>query len=263
MQLIILAIPSAAFRRTVLQLKGSVSEDVALLSATKGIENDSLALMNQIVEQELGSSFAESTAVLSGPSFAVEVARGLPTNVVCASANLELAVQLQHAISTDTFRVYTSTDVVGVQVGGALKNVIAIAAGASDALGFGNNTRAALITRGLAEVARLSKAMGGAARTVAGLSGLGDLVLTCSGELSRNRTVGFQMGRGVSLDSVLAGLGHVAEGVPTARSAHRLALQLGVDLPICGAVHEVLFGGKSPNQAVRDLLARRLKQEWE
>jgi glycerol-3-phosphate dehydrogenase (NAD(P)+) len=171
-------------------------------------------------------------------------------------------VVVQGLIATERMRVYSSDDPVGVQVGGALKNVIAIAAGACDGLGFGHNTRAALITRGLAEMARLALKKGGNVLTLAGLAGLGDLVLTCTGELSRNRTVGFELGRGRPLSDVLAGLGHVAEGVTTAESAHRLAERLGVDLPISSEVYSVLFENKPVPEAVRDVLARPLRSEW-
>ena len=174
----------------------------------------------------------------------------------------ERSVEVQQRFATDRFRVYSSDDPVGVEVGGALKNVIAIAAGACDGLGFGHNTRAALITRGLAEIARIAIAKSGNVLTLAGLAGMGDLVLTCTGELSRNRTVGFEMGRGRSLDDVLAGLGHVAEGVKTAKSAYQLARALDVELPICNEVYRVLYEGKQPLLAVRDVLTRPLKREW-
>jgi glycerol-3-phosphate dehydrogenase (NAD(P)+) len=192
----------------------------------------------------------------------MEVAKRLPTNLVVAAKSHELSVAVQGRIATERLRVYSSDDPVGVQVGGALKNVIAIAAGACDGLGFGHNTRAALITRGLAEMARLAVARGGNVLTLAGLAGLGDLVLTCTGELSRNRTVGFELGRGAKLDEVLHNLGHVAEGVPTAEAAHRLAERLGVELPISSEVYRVLFEGKPVDLAVRDVLTRPLRAEW-
>jgi glycerol-3-phosphate dehydrogenase (NAD(P)+) len=200
---------------------------------------------------------------LSGPSFALEVARGLPTNLVAASNNAQRSRFVQQRFASDRLRIYSSDDPTGVQVGGALKNVIAIAAGASDGLGFGHNTRAALITRGLAEMARLAVSMGGSVLTLSGLAGLGDLVLTCSAELSRNRTVGFELGRGRQLAEVLAGLGHVAEGVTTTQSAYHLAQRMHVDLPITHEVYEVLYGNKPVADAVRDLLARPLKKESE
>jgi glycerol-3-phosphate dehydrogenase (NAD(P)+) len=218
--------------------------------------------MEEVTADVLGPSVRERYSVLSGPSFAKEVAARLPTNVVVAASNEELSRTVQHRFATDRLRVYSSDDTAGVEVGGALKNVIAIAAGACDGLGFGHNTRAALITRGLAEIARIALAKGGSVLTLAGLAGMGDLVLTCTGDLSRNRTVGFEMGRGKTLEAVLHGLGHVAEGVRTAKSAHDLALRLNVELPICNEVYRVLYEGKSPLQAVSDVLTRPLKKEW-
>jgi glycerol-3-phosphate dehydrogenase (NAD(P)+) len=261
-ELVTLVVPSHAFRETLERGRPRLPERVALVSATKGIENDSLMLMSEVIEDVLGRAARERSAFLSGPSFAKEVAAGSPTNIVVASSNEQLATEVQQRFATDRLRVYSSDDPVGVEVGGALKNVIAIAAGACDGLGFGHNTRAALITRGLAEIARLAIAKGGNVLTLAGLAGMGDLVLTCTGELSRNRTVGFEMGRGRKLDEVLAGLGHVAEGVFTARAAYHLAEKLGVELPICFEVYRVLFEQKSPLQAVHDVLTRPLKKEW-
>jgi glycerol-3-phosphate dehydrogenase (NAD(P)+) len=189
------------------------------------------------------------------------VAFGLPTAVVVAGPP-DVAKLAQQRCACDHVRVYTSDDAVGVELGGALKNVIAIAAGASDGLGYGHNARAALITRGLAEILRLTVAKGGNALTLAGLAGLGDLVLTCTGELSRNRTVGFELGKGHALADVVAGLGHVAEGVKTAKSAHDLAQRLGVDMPITAEVYRVLYEGKSPRHAVADLMGRELHAEF-
>jgi glycerol-3-phosphate dehydrogenase (NAD(P)+) len=235
---------------------------VPIISATKGIEDGSLMLMDEVIEDVLGASSHDRIAVLSGPSFAREVALGMPTNLVLAAHNLELAEGIQHKLTTDRFRIYASADVRGTEVGGALKNVVAIAAGASDGLGFGHNTRAALITRGLAEIARLAQAKGGQILSVSGLAGLGDLVLTCTGELSRNRTVGFELGRGKRLSETLSTLGHVAEGVFAAKNAHELAQRLNVELPICEQVYLVLFHEKSPVEAVSDLLQRPSKREW-
>jgi glycerol-3-phosphate dehydrogenase (NAD(P)+) len=259
-ELVVLALPSQALRDTLANAKSSLPQ-VPLVLATKGIEPGSLMLMTEVVEAELGVDAGARLLVLSGPSFALEVAKRLPTNVVVAARDHALSVAVQGRIATERFRVYSSDDPVGVQVGGALKNVIAIAAGACDGLGFGHNTRAALITRGLAEMARLALAKGGNALTLAGLSGLGDLVLTCTGELSRNRTVGLELGKGRALAEVLAGLGHVAEGVPTAESGHLLGERLGVELPITSEVYRVLFEGKPVNEAVEDVLHRPLKRE--
>jgi glycerol-3-phosphate dehydrogenase (NAD(P)+) len=254
----------AAPCHTVREILGSALEawpaGATFVTATKGIENDSLLTVSEVAEQVLGARLGPPV-VLSGPSFAREVAEGQPTNVVAASLDDAAAEAVQRLFSHGRFRVYTSSDPVGVQVAGALKNVIAIAVGASDGLGLGYNARAALITRGVSEIGRLAAAKGGQAITVAGLAGLGDLVLTCTGELSRNRTVGFELGRGRPLPQVLGSLGHVAEGVTTARSASDLARKLGVDLPICSQVCQVLYDGKLPRDAVDDLLRRPLKRE--
>lgn len=260
--LIVLVVPSDAFRETLSRMKPHVPVGVPLVSATKGIENDTLMLMGEIIVDVLGPDARARSTFLSGPSFAKEVAQGSPTNVVVAGWEHDLSVEVQRRFATDRFRVYSSDDPVGVEVGGALKNVIAIAAGACDGLGFGHNTRAALITRGLAEIARIAIAKNGNVLTLAGLAGMGDLVLTCTGELSRNRTVGFEMGRGRSLSDVLSGLGHVAEGVKTAKSTYQLARALDVELPICNEVYRVLYEGKQPLEAVRDVLTRPLKKEW-
>lgn len=260
--MVVVVVPSDAFRSTFVRMQPHLPPDVPLVSATKGIENDSLMLMSEIIVDVLGPPARPRSTFLSGPSFAKEVAQGSPTNVVVAGFDHDRSVEVQQRFATDRFRVYSSDDPVGVEVGGALKNVIAIAAGACDGLGFGHNTRAALITRGLAEIARIAIAKSGNVLTLAGLAGMGDLVLTCTGELSRNRTVGFEMGRGRSLEEVLAGLGHVAEGVKTAKSAYQLASALEVELPICNEVYRVLFEGKDPLSAVRDLLTRPLKREW-
>ena len=260
-EVVVFALPSQVLRG-LLERARSALPQVPLVIASKGIETGTLRLMTEVVEDVLGAEAAGRALVLSGPSFALEVARRLPTNVVVAARDHGLSVIVQTRIATEFFRVYSSDDPVGVQVGGALKNVIAIAAGACEGLGFGHNTRAALITRGLAEMARLALAKGGNVLTLAGLSGLGDLVLTSTGELSRNRTVGFELGRGRKLEDVLAGLGHVAEGVPTAECAHRLAERLGVELPITSEVYRVLFEGKPVSEAVKDVLQRPLKREW-
>lgn len=261
--LVVVAVPSEAVRATLTAARPALHPDATLVVVAKGIEPNSLMLLSEVIADVLGSDADRRAVFLSGPSFALEVARGLPTNLVAAGRDQARSLLVQQRFASDRLRVYSSDDPAGVQVGGALKNVIAIAAGASDGLGFGHNTRAALITRGLAEMARLAVAKGGNVLTLSGLAGLGDLVLTCSAELSRNRTVGFELGRGRQLQEVLAGLGHVAEGVITAQSAYHLAERLGVDLPITSEVHAVLYGGKPVAQAVRDLLARPLKKESE
>ncbi len=261
--LVVVAVPSEAVRATLRLAASLLLPQATLVVAAKGIEPTTLMLLSEVVNDVLGESAERRTVFLSGPSFALEVARGLPTNLVAAGHDPERSRLVQQRFASDRLRVYSSDDPAGVQVGGALKNVIAIAAGASDGLGFGHNTRAALITRGLAEMGRLAVAKGGSVLTLSGLAGLGDLVLTCSAELSRNRTVGFELGRGRQLSEVLAGLGHVAEGVTTAQSAYHLAERLGVDLPITSEVYAVLYAGKPVAQAVRDLLARPLRKESE
>ncbi len=259
--LIVLALPSHVLRQTLTQVGPEFGPSQFFVSATKGIENDSLLLMSEVAREVLGPSLEQRFTILSGPSFAAEVARGIPTNVVLAGRDDQLVDAIQVRLASERFRVYSSDDVMGVQLGGALKNVMAIAAGTSDGLGFGHNSRAALITRGIAEMTRLAVRCGGNPLTLAGLSGIGDLVLTCTGELSRNRTVGLQLGRGVPLEQVLAELGHVAEGVTTTKSAYHLARRLDVDMPITTEVYRVLFEGKCPRVALRDLASRPLRRE--
>lgn len=260
---VVVVVPSQAVRDTLKLAQPYVTSEMRWVCASKGIEEDTLLLMSDVLVDVLGPSVKERSAALSGPSFAKEVARSLPTNVVAAASSSSLARDVQELFATDWFRVYTSTDPVGVEIGGALKNVIAIAAGACDGLGFGHNTRAALITRGIAEMGRLAMARGGQVLTVAGLAGVGDLILTCTGELSRNRTLGYALGSGKQLEEALASLPGVAEGYSTARSAHLMASQLGVDLPITEAVFSVLHGGKPTAEAVRGLLSRPARSEWE
>src|SRR5512133_927956 len=258
---VIVALPSHVLRSNLEQMRRFFDPEAILVSATKGIENDTLMLMSDVIIDVLGEAVRPRVTVLSGPSFAKEVAAAMPTNIVVAASQRDVAATVQRHVATERLRVYTSDDLVGVQLGGALKNVIAIAAGACDGLGFGHNSRAALITRGIAEITRLSVRAGANPRTVAGLTGVGDLILTCTGDLSRNRTVGFQLGQGHSLDRVLAELGHVAEGVPTAKSAHQLATKLGVEMPITSEVYQVLFESKAPLVAVKDLIGRPLRHE--
>jgi len=258
---VVLAVPCHTVREVLTAAARDWPAGATMVTAAKGIENDSLLTVSEVAQEVLGEQLDQPVVVLSGPSFAREVADGQPTNVVAASEDDRAAERVQLLFSHGRLRVYTSSDPAGVQVAGALKNVIAIAVGASDGLGLGYNARAALITRGVTEIGRLAVAKGGQAVTVAGLAGLGDLVLTCTGELSRNRTVGFELGRGRPLEQVLGTLGHVAEGVTTARSANDLANRLGVELPICSQVCQVLYDGKLPRDAVDDLLRRPLKRE--
>ncbi len=264
-ELILLVIPSQVVRSTLQLLREHLNSCRGVICASKGIEAETQLLMSEVVSQELNTvrSTPLSFTALSGPSFAKEVAAKVPTNVVAASENPEFALEVQHLFSNQWLRVYTGSDVVGVEVGGALKNVIAIAAGASEGLGLGKNSQAALITRGVAEMARLSQAKGGLQLTMAGLAGMGDLVLTCTGELSRNRTLGFKLGKGESVEAALHSSQGVAEGFVTARSAHLLAQQLGVELPICSAVHAVLHENQPLEAALQALMERPLKAEWE
>jgi glycerol-3-phosphate dehydrogenase (NAD(P)+) len=229
-----------------------------VLSLTKGIENDTFLRPSQIAAELLGAS---RVAVLSGPSHAEEVARGLPTSVVVASADAELARDAQAALSTDRFRVYTNLDPVGVELAGALKNIIGLAAGICDGLGLGDNAKSALMTRGLAEMTRFGVAHGAEPATFMGLAGVGDLVTTCVSPHGRNRRVGERLGRGERLDDILASMAMVAEGVYTARSVHDRAARMGLDMPITAEVYRVLYEGKDPRAAVTDLMLRSPKGE--
>jgi glycerol-3-phosphate dehydrogenase (NAD(P)+) len=261
--LIVFVVPSHATREVARAAAPHVLRDVPIVSATKGIENESLMFMDEVLTQELPATARRQLVFLSGPSFARELANHLPTAVVLAAHDADVGARVMKRFHTPYLRTYASEDVVGVECGGALKNVIAIAAGAVDGMGFGHNTRAALITRGLAEIAKLAMARGGSALTLAGLAGMGDLVLTCTGELSRNRTLGHEMGRGRKLADVLAGLGHVAEGVRTAKSVYELSKKLGVEMPISCEVYAVLYEEKPVLQAVKDLMARELGYEFD
>lgn len=257
-QLVVYAAPSHVLRVVVASAAKSIASEAVLSVATKGIERETLALMTDVVAQEAPG---HPVVAVSGPSFAAEVARGQPTAVVAASASHEAATMVQSAMSASAFRVYTSDDVIGVELGGSLKNVMAVATGILDGLGLGFNPRAALMTRGLAEMTRLGVALGAKAETFAGLAGLGDLVLTCTGALSRNRAVGVAIGQGQTLEQALAGKDSVAEGVLNTESAKALADRLGVEMPIVDAVHRILFAGWAPRDAVSELMARELRSE--
>jgi glycerol-3-phosphate dehydrogenase (NAD(P)+) len=255
-EMVLVVIPSAHFRDVCRPLAAIWPKDAVCVSATKGIEIGTRRRMTEVAREELPWG---GFAALSGPSFALEVAKGLPTAVVVASGDLAAAESVQRALATRTFRVYSSDDVVGVELGGALKNVIAIAAGIVDGLGYGHNTVAALITRGLAEITRLAVALGGRPDTLAGLAGLGDLVLTCTGALSRNRHVGQALGAGFSLEEATAGV--VAEGVRTTLAACALAEAAGIEMPIALQMRAVLHEGKPPRAALDELMLRSLRRE--
>jgi len=258
---LILVTPSHILRSAFRELLPSLDPAVLLISATKGLEYDSGLTMSQVMRQV--APHAKSIAVLSGPSFAKEVSRGLPAAMVAASGDEATATHAQDLLNTTTLRVYAGSDPLGVELGGAVKNVIAIAAGAVDGLALGHNAQAALITRGLREMTRLGVAMGARAETFAGLAGLGDLVLTCTGDLSRNRQLGLSLGRGASVADLLRRSSTVKEGVNTAKAAAGLAQRFSVDMPICREVCAVLFENKSPRDALTDLMTRTLKAEDE
>jgi len=260
-ELVLFVSPTQVVRGVIKGALPFLDEKTLLVNAAKGVELGTLMTISQICAELLPPRLFANFCVLSGPSFAREVALEMPTAVVAAAPVHEVARRVQEAFSTPSFRVYTNSDMVGVELGGSIKNVIAIAAGISDGLGLGYNPRAALITRGLAEMARLGLAMGAQSSTFAGLAGMGDLVLTCTGDLSRNRTVGMQLGEGKKLAEILAGMRAVAEGVKTTESAYRLAQRLGVDMPITEQVYRVLYEDKPPCQAVLDLMTRDLKAE--
>ena len=261
-ELVVLAAPSHATRALLEDMRGLFEPGAAFVSATKGVEVETGRRISEVVAEVLGDGAAGRFACLSGPSFAQEVAAGQPTAVVAASRDESLARLVQQALSAQGFRVYTNPDVVGAELGGASKNVMALAAGMVAGLGLGANTVSALVTRGLAEMTRLALAEGGRLETLMGLAGLGDLVLTCTGGLSRNRFVGQELGRGRSLEGVLAGMREVAEGVRTTRAIRLLAARGGVEMPITEEVHAVLYDGKSARDAVGSLISRPLKEEF-
>jgi glycerol-3-phosphate dehydrogenase (NAD(P)+) len=256
--MVVYAVPSAHLRAVARAGAPAVPADAILTVATKGVEPATLALMTDVVEAEVAG---RPVVALSGPSFAAEVAARHPTAVVAASRDVVAAQQVQETLSSSTFRVYTHDDVLGVELGGSLKNVMAVATGIAEGVGLGFNSRAALITRGLAEMTRLGIALGAQEGTFAGLAGMGDLVLTCTGALSRNRAVGLAVGRGATLAEALAGKETVAEGVTTARSARELAQRHGVEMPIVETVNRVLFEGHPPRNSVIELMSRELRAE--
>jgi glycerol-3-phosphate dehydrogenase (NAD(P)+) len=257
-ELLTLATPSQMLRGILGAAKTSLGHAVPVVVASKGLERETLALMTAVASQEIPGA---TVVALSGPSFAAEVVECQPTAVVVASTDADAATIAQRAFSSPYFRTYTHTDVIGVELGGALKNVMAVATGIAEGLGLGFNARAALITRGLAEMTRLGVALGAEQSTFAGLAGLGDLVLTCTGSLSRNRAVGIELGKGRKLEDVLKDTETVAEGVVTAQSAHELAVREGVEMPIVDTVNRVLFHGQSARSAIGALMTRELRSE--
>ncbi|MGA8537938.1 MAG: NAD(P)H-dependent glycerol-3-phosphate dehydrogenase [Terriglobales bacterium] len=262
-EILVSVMPSQHCRALFERIAPALDPETLIVSCTKGLEDQTLLRMTEVIgDVLLNRKFPARLAALSGPSFAKEVARGDPTAVTVASADNEVTRAVQQAFSDSRFRVYTNDDVIGVELGGALKNVIAIAAGVCDGLGLGHNSVAALITRGLAEVARLVVASGGRLETMSGLSGLGDLVLTCTGDLSRNRSVGVELGKGRKLPDIIAGMhGAVAEGVFTTKAAVGLARKNNVEMPITEQMFDILEKGKAPQQAIKDLMTRAAKSE--
>lgn len=256
--LVVIAVPSVYLAGVLKTGKKYYNRKIPVLSVVKGIDNHSLSRMSEVIVREWGP---KNIAVLSGPTIAMELALRKPTTAVVSSENHELMIALQHQFVRPYFRIYTNADLPGVELGGSLKNIIAIACGISDGLGFGTNSKAAIVTRGLAEMARLGSAMGAKRETFFGVSGLGDLVTTCFNSLSRNHFVGERIGRGESLKKIVASMKMVAEGVPTAKSAYLLGKKLKVDLPITNEIYAVLYENKSPNDAVKNLMGREKKPE--
>ncbi len=259
--LVLIVVPSHVMREVSSKMSAHIGSDTVLVSASKGIENVTHRTMTGILAETLPHLDDTRLAALSGPTFAKEVARMAPSVITAAAVNASVAEYVQHIFATPYFRVYTSNDRVGVELGGSIKNVIAIAAGIIDGLGLGLNTRAALITRGLAEIRRLGVHMGANPRTFTGSAGLGDLVLTCTGDLSRNHTVGKKIGEGMTLDEILAEMRMVAEGVKTAKSVYNLSRKLGVEMPISQEIYRILYENVSPREALHRLMTRNLKQE--
>ncbi len=261
--MIVTAVPSQALRETLALLREVPLKDTIIVNVAKGMELETSKRLSEVISEMLPSVSPERVAILYGPSHAEEVSEKQPTTVVAASSCLETSKKVQEVFHTNMFRVYANTDIVGVEIAGSVKNIIAIAAGISDGIGFGDNAKAAIITRGLAEMSRLAVSLGGDPMTVSGLSGIGDLVVTCLSRHSRNRHVGEQIGRGKRLDEVVSHMKMVAEGVPTTKAVAALSKKLGVDMPITCAVYEMLFENKPAEQAILDLMTREPKQELE
>ena len=259
--LVLIVVPSHVMRETASKIREHISKETVVVSASKGIENKTHLTMSGVLREIFQEISGDSFAVLSGPSFAGEVVRRVPTVVSVASKNQKVASFVQHVFATPYFRVYTNNDMIGVELGGSVKNVIAIASGIIDGLGLGLNTRAALITRGLTEMRRLGLKLGANPRTFAGIAGVGDLVLTCTGDISRNHTVGKKIGEGMKLNEIISEMRMVAEGVKTAKSVYNLSRKLGVEMPISQEVYHVLYDDVAPKEAVRRLMTRDLKHE--
>jgi glycerol-3-phosphate dehydrogenase (NAD(P)+) len=259
--MVLSVMPSHVLRRSYQQMLPNLTPGMAFVSATKGLENGTLLRMSEVIREVVGTRFEPRIAVISGPTFAREVACGDPTSLVVASADMGLAEHVQRSFSGPAFRLYTSPDPIGVEIGGAIKNVVAIGSGVIHGMELGHNATAALITRGLAEITRLAVAMGGKPLTLAGLAGLGDLVLTCTGELSRNRMVGVELARGRQLDEIVNSMRMVAEGVRTTTAAVELARRHGVEMPIASQMYQMLHHGSSPREAIQKLMERSLKGE--
>lgn len=260
-EIVLGVMPSRFARRLYQAMLPCLRSDMAFVSATKGLETGTFLRMSEVAREVIGEKFPPRIAVLSGPTFAREVARGEPAAIVISSDDAALAKRIQHAFSGPALRLYTNGDPTGVEMGAALKNVIAIGAGICQGLGLGNNSMAALITRGLAEISRLAVAMGGRPGTLSGLAGLGDLVLTCTGELSRNRSVGMELAKGRALAEIVSSMRMIAEGVETTSAAVELARKFQIDMPITQHVHRILQGVSSPREAIRELMERTLKDE--
>lgn len=259
--IIFIAVPSKFCRSIYTQMAPFLSAETVLVSLTKGIEEDSLLRMSQVMEEVFSPFFAPRIAVLSGPSFAREVAESHPTAVVVASTDASVSKTIQHYISNLSFRAYTSEDITGVEIAGALKNVIAIASGITEGLQFGENSMAALVTRGLVEMTRLGTRLGAKPETFAGLAGVGDLVLTCTGRLSRNRYIGYELGKGRQLKEIVRGMKMIAEGITTTLSGWQLAQKNKTDMPICEQVFHILYNGEDPRTALQNLMSRKLREE--
>ena len=260
-EIVLTVVPSHVCREVYRQMLPHLQPQMIFVNATKGIENDTQMRMEEVVRDVLKTDFEPRYVVLSGPSFAQEVAKDEPCAIVAASQSEEHSKRVQQALSSNRFRVYTNNDVVGIEIAGAVKNVMAIATGAVNGLGLGYNSAAALVTRGLAEMTRLAVRLGGRAETLAGLAGMGDLVLTCFGSLSRNRRVGFELGRGRKLEDIVNEMRAVAEGVKTAKAANDLATKLGAEMPITAGVYQMLYEGKTPRELELELMERPLKPE--